>query len=43
MVENKISVKLSKLNNNMKTFTLNERYDTINAQKLLHSDIVDVD
>ena len=40
MVENKISDKLSKLNN-MKTFTLNERYDSLNAQKLLHSDILD--
>lgn len=42
MEENKISVKLSKLTN-MKTFTLNERYDTINAQKILHSDIVDAE
>ncbi len=40
MVENKISDKLSKLKN-MKTFTLNERYDNLNAQKLLHSDIID--
>ena len=40
MVENKISDKLSKLNN-MKTITLNERYDSLNAQKLLHSDIID--
>ena len=40
MAENKISDKLSKLNN-MKTFTLNERYDSLNAQKLLHSDIID--
>ena len=40
MEENKITDKLSKLNN-MKTFSLNERYDTINAQKLLHSDLVD--
>ena len=40
MEENKISDKLSKLNN-MKTFTLNERYDNLNAQKLLHSDIID--
>lgn len=42
MEENKIMDKLSKLNN-MKTFTLNERYDTINAQKILHSDIVDAE
>lgn len=40
MEENKISDKLSKLNN-MKTFTLNERYDSLNAQKLLHSDLID--
>lgn len=40
MEENKISDKLSKLNN-MKTFTLNERYDSLNAQKILHSDIID--
>ena len=40
MSENKITEKLSKLNN-MKTFTLTERYDYLNAQKLLHSNILD--
>lgn len=40
MAENKISDKLSKLNN-MKTFTLNERFNYHNAIKLLHSDILD--
>jgi hypothetical protein len=40
MSENKIYEKLSKLNN-MTTFTLKEKYDISNAQKLLHSDILD--
>ncbi len=40
MSENKIYEKLSKLNN-MQTFTLREKYDISNAQKLLHSDILD--
>lgn len=40
MSENKIYEKLSKLNN-MTTFCLNEKYDISNAQKLLHSDLID--
>ncbi len=40
MCENKIYEKLSKLNN-MQTFSLFEKYDISNAQKLLHSEIVD--
>jgi len=40
MNTNKITEKLSTLNN-MKTFTLTERYDCVNAQKLLHSKILD--
>ena len=40
MSENKIYEKLSKLNN-MTTFTLKEKYSISNAQKLLHSDILD--
>ena len=40
MSENKIYEKLSKLNN-MTTFTLKEKYDISNAQKLLHSDLLD--
>ena len=40
MSENKIMEKLSKLNN-MKTFTITERYDITNAKKLLLSDILD--
>ena len=40
MCENKIYEKLSKLNN-MNTFSLFEKYDISNAQKLLHSEIVD--
>lgn len=40
MGENKITEKLSKLNN-MKTFTLNERFNYKNAIKLLHSDLLD--
>jgi hypothetical protein len=40
MGENKIMEKLSKLNN-MKTFTITERYDITNAKKLLLSDILD--
>jgi hypothetical protein len=40
MSENKIMEKLSKLNN-MKTFTITEKYDITNAKKLLLSDILD--
>jgi hypothetical protein len=40
MGENKITEKLSNLNN-MKTFTLNERFNYKNAIKLLHSDLLD--
>ena len=40
MGKNIISDKLSKLNN-MKTFQLTERYDCVNAQKLIHSEILD--
>jgi hypothetical protein len=40
MSENKIMEKLSKLNN-MKTFTITERYNITNAKKLLLSDILD--
>ncbi len=40
MSENKIYEKLSKLNY-MTSFSLNEKYDISNAQKLLHSDIID--
>mgnify|MGYP003633764877 FL=1 len=40
MNTNKITEKLSTLNN-MKTFSLTERYDCVNAQKLLHSKILD--
>jgi len=40
MNENKITEKLSTLIN-MKTFTLTERYDCVNAQKLIHSKILD--
>jgi hypothetical protein len=40
MAENKIMEKLSKLNN-MKTFTITERYNITNAKKLLLSDILD--
>ena len=42
MGENKIMEKLSILNN-MKTFTLNERFNYKNAIKLLHSDLLDED
>ena len=42
MNTNQITEKLSNLNN-MKTFTLTERYDCVNAQKLLHSEILDDD
>ena len=35
-----ISQKLSNLNN-MATFTLKEKYDIVNSQKILHSDIID--
>ena len=40
MSENKISEKLSKLNN-MKTFTLTEKYDITSAKKILMSDLLD--
>ncbi len=40
MGENKITEKLSNLNN-MKTFTLNERFNYKNAIKLLYSDLLD--
>jgi hypothetical protein len=41
MSENKIYEKLSKLNNMSDKFTLKEKYDISNAQKLLHCNIVD--
>jgi hypothetical protein len=40
MSENKIMEKLSKLNN-MKTFTITEKYNLTNSKKLLLSDIID--
>lgn len=40
MAENKIMEKLSKLNN-MKTFTITEKYDITNAKKLLQSNLLD--
>ena len=40
MTENKIMEKLSTINN-MKTFTITEKYDITNAKKLLLSDILD--
>jgi len=40
MSENKIMEKLSKLNN-MKTFTISEKYDLTNSKKLLLSNIID--
>jgi len=41
MSENKIYEKISKLNNMSDKFTLKEKYDISNAQKLLHCNIVD--
>ncbi len=40
MSENKIYNKISKLNN-MEAFTLNEKYNISNAQKLLHTNLLD--